>query len=298
MIEKADNNDPFSRAVFNSIITSYHLRKNFSIFRKIIDFHHNPRERSKVTNKIGRLIRDLGFFDESRTYHLECLEIDNHLQDDRWIVNDLRNIGLSYRRSNSDLALKYCKEALENGETIHYVEPMQYTELGAIYLAKNMYDDAFKYYDKGYHFALLKRNLDLVFSINSISVYHYLKGKYLKCFGFCKMALTYLETMKPRLSREKYEDGQAIVLPNISLVCKRLGKLDESIKYQLVVIELHKKYHNVHGMLVDYHNLSNYYYDLGMIEEGKKYFEKYVQLKGDLDHGVPIDSSRMRMVDF
>jgi tetratricopeptide (TPR) repeat protein len=296
LIDRAGNYDPFAREVFNSIITSYYMRRD--LFRKVIDFHQNVYNRSKVTGKIGLLIGNLGFIDESRAYHLECLEMDKELQDDKWIVDDLRNIGLSYRRSNKDLAIKYCKEALEKGEAIHHVEPMQYNELGQLFLAKKQYEDAFKYLDKGYRFALVRRNLDLVYCINSVSMYHYLRMNYLKCFGFCKMALTYLENMKDTLSKEKYEDGLSIVLPNMSLVCKRLGKLDESIKYQSDVIDLHKKYHNVHGLLVDYHNLSNYYYDVGMLEEGMKYYEKYAQLKGDLDHGVPVDSSRIRFVDF
>lgn len=300
LIKKANHNDSFSRKTFNSLITSYYLRNNLKIFRRIIDAHHSLKKRSEIINEIGLLLLKLGFEDEARQFHFECLELDNELQDRRRVVGDLRNIGLCYLRLDKNLALQYCIKALEEGKLIRYLDPMQYVEIGDIYISKNQYEDAFRYYNDGYYFALRRerKDLQLVYCIHAISIYYFHKHNYLKSFGFSKMALTYLESMMTTVEKGDYEECLYILLSNLSIVLRRLGKTELALENQLITINLHEKYHNVHGLLVDYHNLSNYYYELGRISEGDKFYEKYVKLRGELQHGIPMESGERLLVRF
>jgi tetratricopeptide (TPR) repeat protein len=262
LIKKAYNYNPFARAVFNSIMADYYLRSNLRIFRKVINYYNNLEERSNIINLIGLLLLKLGFYDEARPLFLEGLEIDKQIQDQVRIVNDIRNIGLSYMRSDKALALEYCKKALEEGKKIRYIDPIQYTEIGDILLSKNKLDEAFKYYDEGYCDASTIKGWTFIYCINAMSFYYHFKQKYLKSFGFSKMALKYLESIKSSLTNEIYDYYLSIILPNLSVAYRRVGKIELAINNHLIVLQLDETYHNVHGLLRDYHNLSTCYYEL------------------------------------
>jgi tetratricopeptide (TPR) repeat protein len=313
LIKKAYSYNPFARAVFNSIMADYYLR-SLRIFRKVIDYYDNLEERSNIINLIGLLLLKLGFYDEARPLFLEGLEIDKQIQNqvgianvndtkriglsELRIVNDTRNIGLSYMRSDKELALEYCKKALEEGKKIRHIDPIQYTEIGDILLSKNKFEEAFKYYDEGYRSASTKKGWTFIYCINAMSFYYHYQQKYLKSFGFSKMALKFLEFIKSSLKNEEYDYYLSIILPNLSVAYRRIGKIELAINNHLNVLQLDEKYHNVHGLLRDYHNLSTCYYELGKIDEGNLFYNKYVKLKGDLDHGIAMASSNGLMVSF
>ena len=165
-------------------------------------------------------------------------------------------------------------------------------------MSKNKLEEAFKYYDEGYRFASTIKDWMFINCINAMSLYYHYQQKYLKSFGFSKMALKYLESLKNSLKNEQYGYYLSIILPNLSVAYRRVGKIELAINNHLIVLQLDEKYHNVHGLLRDYHNLSTCYYELGKIDEGIVFYNKYVKLKGDLYHGIPMDSSNGLMVSY
>ncbi|MGH9982552.1 MAG: hypothetical protein ACRD8W_01190 [Nitrososphaeraceae archaeon] len=296
LIDRAIDNDQLARDVFNSIIITFYLLNDLKMFITIIDYQEDLASKSMTSNKIGLLLIQLGFYEISRIFHQKCLEIDTMLQDNRRMTNDLRNIGLSYQRSNKQLALKYCIDALARSEDFHIVDPMQYLEVGNILISMNRNNEAFKYCHKGYFLASKKKDLFFVYCINGISICHYFNGKILKAFGFISMAHIYLKSLENTISKQQYEECEAILLSNLAMIYRKLGKVRLSISNLLIATEIDKKYHNVHGLLKDYYNLKLYYYDLGDIKQGNIFYEKCGKLKGDLTHGIPIDSSDGRLM--
>jgi tetratricopeptide (TPR) repeat protein len=305
LIERAIGYDPFARAVFNSIITSYYLRNNLKILQRVVDYYTGLTEHSKICNQIGLLLTKIGFYEEARQFHFKCLDVDSllyerdrHTMYKQRVINDLRNIGLSYMRSNKQLALKYCIKALDEGKLIRYTDPMQFIEIGDIYLSKNKLDEAFKYYREGYRTTLGSVTLESVYCASALSTYYLQTKNILKSFGFIKMALKYLEELKNRLRKEEYEESLSILLSNMARVYNRIGMTDLSVENLLRVLELDIKYHNVHGQLRAYNNLALYSYQLENIRDGDMFYKKFLTLRGDLEHGIPIDSSYHRIVVF
>jgi hypothetical protein len=78
--------------------------------------------------------------------------------------------------------------------------------------------------------------------------------------------------MKTTVEKGDYQECLFIILSNLSVVLRRLGKTELALENQLITINLHEKYHNVHGLLVDYY----YYYELGRISQGNEFYNKYV----------------------
>ncbi|MGH9984016.1 MAG: tetratricopeptide repeat protein [Nitrososphaeraceae archaeon] len=305
LIRRAIGYDPFARAVFNSLITSYYLRNSLKILLRIVDYHTDQIERSKVSNQIGLLLAKLGFYEEARGFHSHSLEIDKQLYGrnksvkyKKWIINDLRNIGLSYMKSNASLALEHCIEALNQGKLIGYTEPMQFLEIGNIYLIKNNLDEAFKFYIEGHENTLGKVTLQSVYSADALSTYYLETKNYLKSFGFIKMALKYLEDLNNVVKKEDYEECLSILLSNLARVYNRLGRTDLSVENLLRALQLDISYHNVHGVLRVYKNLALYFYQLERVDEGNEYYEKFLKLRGDLEHSIPIESSDHSVVFY
>lgn len=189
--------------IFNPHLLSQILKHYPNDFTFAIEHIGEPRSQSILLNKMGLILGNLRFVDDSLIFHKKCLEMDIYLNDKERIANDYFNLANCYSSSDYNKSFEYYTKSLslykELNET-KYISRIN-LNLANLNLIHNKMDISTKYFETALKIIKITPNnkylLYLYFS--GIVVYFFKKGNYLKVLGYSMAAFT----LKQKISEER-----------------------------------------------------------------------------------------------
>ncbi len=189
-------------------------------------------------------------------------------------VNILNSLGLAYRSVNPRKGISYCEQAFSLAEANKYLSGLAISQLnlGIIYHTNDDYPKALDYYLKSLEYAnkgQLTGIQSMIFS--NLANLYYNQREY-------NISRIYAQRSIAISERQNNDELTAKNMSLLAAVERKMGNLDEALKYYNRAIELFDNAGLYNQTAATYNNIGNLYLDQKNYEKANYYYEKAILL--------------------
>jgi tetratricopeptide (TPR) repeat protein len=243
-----------------------------SILRKYIDDTHRQIEDLSIPIIFGKLICDMGQWNQSQIY-FEHLLNDSHDEDLVWIEHSIGQVH-HWKAEWNEARIYYDRayDRMMNSEPARIRDSaLILSDIGEILYLQGKYEEAYEFHQRA--LTIRKKyysssHAHIANSLENIGVIHYRKRNYDQALVFHKQALSI---------REEYYNhfhvDIAMSLNNIGDILNQQGKNDEALDYHRRAVSIYEKYYPSGHIL-----LAMTFHDIGYTLYRKKKYDEALDI--------------------
>ena len=234
---------------------------------------------AEALKNLGKAYYYTGDYRRAENYYLECIQINEKLQDRIETARIYNNLGVLYRSQGLyDKALEYYGRSLEISKELNVPQEVSrvLNNIGEIYKFKGEYGDARLNYEESYE---LKRQLGdkpgMANSLNNL-------GEIFNYWGDYEQSLQYYQQSYTIYTETGDRSGMATSIFNIGLIYKDLKNYDQALKNFRESLKLYSEMGEKRGMGFCLDNLGEVYLQEQEYDQAFQYFMQSLEIAREM----------------